>query len=90
LESEGFEIAFNEPKRKDELDDNATSNLSKEKLKEIYSQKVKIIDCFINGLKLADSIKQTWLIFNGAIIIWNQYLNIFKNPTNDNKLLPDI
>jgi len=37
LESEGFEIAFNEPKRKDELDDNTTSDLSKEKLKEIYN-----------------------------------------------------
>ena len=57
LEGEGFEIAFTDPKRKDELDENGTSNLDEAKLKDIYDKKVKIIDCFINGLKLADSIK---------------------------------
>jgi len=30
------------------------------------------------------------LIFNGAITIWNQYLHLFKDSTNDTQLLPDI
>jgi len=38
-------------------DDESDMSLSKERLKEIYDKKVKIIDCFINGVKLADSIK---------------------------------
>ncbi len=45
---------------------------------------------FLKGLKLAESIKQTWLVFNGAINIWNSFLPIFRNPINDNKLLPEI
>ena len=45
---------------------------------------------FVKGLKLADSIKQTWLVFNGAIYIWNNFLTIFRNPINDSKLLPEI
>jgi hypothetical protein len=44
----------------------------------------------VRGLKLADSIKQSWLVFNGAIYIWNNFLPIFRNPINDSKLLPEI
>ena len=41
----------------------------------------------MKGLKLAESVNQTWLIFNGAINIWNNYLDIFRHPMNDSKLL---
>ena len=42
------------------------------------------------GLKLADSLQQSWLLFNGAIYIWNSYLPYFRVPQNDAKLLPEI
>ena len=43
-----------------------------------------------NVCKLAEVSKQTWLIFNGGIQIWNNYLPIFRNPTNDQKLYAEI
>lgn len=45
---------------------------------------------FLKGLKLADSINQTWLVFNGGIYIWNNFLPVFRNPINDNKLLSEL
>lgn len=44
----------------------------------------------MKGLRLAETVQQSWLIFNGAIYIWNNYLPVFRNPINDSKLLPDI
>lgn len=38
------------------------------------------------GLEIAESIQQHWLVFNGAIYIWNNFLHIFRNPGNDPKL----
>jgi hypothetical protein len=49
-----------------------------------------IFNLGINGLKLADSINQSWLVFDGAIIVWNSYLNVFCDKSNDSKLFPDI
>lgn len=49
-----------------------------------------MVSNYLKALKLADSIKQTWLVFNGGIYIWNNFLPIFRNPINDNKLLPEI
>jgi hypothetical protein len=44
----------------------------------------------LKALKLAESIQQSWLIFNGAIYIWNNYLPVFRNPINDSRLMPEI
>ena len=41
-------------------------------------------------MELAEQIQQSWLIFNGAIYIWNNFLHIFKNPKNDPLLLPEL
>lgn len=58
--------------------------------KRIQESKQKIVDCLVSGLKLADQINQSWLVFKGAIIIWNNYLTLFSNKSNDSKLFPDI
>jgi hypothetical protein len=86
LIKDNFEIAFAEPIRVDE----ATEELLQEKQDYVVQQKRKMCSYFLKGLKLADSIKQTWLVFNGAIYIWNNFLPIFRNPINDNKMLPEI
>jgi hypothetical protein len=41
-------------------------------------------------MELAEQTQQSWLIFNGAIYIWNNFLHIFKNPKNDPLLLPEL
>lgn len=45
---------------------------------------------FGKGLELAESIQQHWLVFNGAIYLWNNFLHVFRNPTNDSKLHKDL
>lgn len=45
-----------------------------------------MFEFYEKGLKLAESIQQHWLIFNGAIYIWNNFIHIFRNPINDSKL----
>jgi hypothetical protein len=52
--------------------------------------KTDIIDFHLKALNLINSIQQNWMIFNGAISIWNSYLMTFKNPLNDERLLPEI
>ena len=52
----------------------------------INEYKKKIVDHFLNGLETAYKIKQKWLIFNAGIILWNNYLPVFKNSINDSKL----
>jgi len=49
-----------------------------------------MVEYFLKGLERADSINQSWLVFNGAIYIWNNFLSIFRNPTSDSKLLDSI
>lgn len=56
----------------------------------MLTQKKDIIEDYMKGLKQADSLQQSWLLFNGAIIIWNSYLPYFRSPQNDAKLLPEI
>jgi hypothetical protein len=65
-------------------------SLTEDQKKKLLDQKNSIITFLLKGLKLAESVNQTWLIFNGAINIWNNYLDIFRHPMNDSKLLPRI
>lgn len=93
LLKDGFEIAFIEAVQANEEEEEVEiqrTELSLEKKTEILGLKRAIIDYYKKALKLAESIQQTWLIFNGAIYVWNNYLPIFRNPTNDPKLLPEI
>jgi hypothetical protein len=53
-------------------------------------RKRKIFGYFSKGIELAEQTQQSWLIFNGAIYIWNNFLHIFKNPINDPNILPEI
>ena len=60
--------------------------LSEEKKNEVSAQKKLLFEYYEKGLKLAENIQQHWLIFNGAIYIWNNFIHIFRNPINDSKL----
>lgn len=88
LIKDNFEIAFADPVRVEESED--PEELGQDKRDQVMSLKRKMCSNFVKGLKLADSIKQTWLVFNGAIYVWNNFLTIFRNPINDSKLLPEI
>lgn len=66
-------------------------SLAEEKTPEQIRQiKVDIVDYHLKALDLINQIQQNWMIFNGAINTWNNYLMTFKNPLNDEKLLPEI
>ena len=64
--------------------------VSEEKKKEVEEKKKVIFKMFARGLELAQSIQQYWLVFNGAIYIWNNFLHIFRNPVRDSQLHPDL
>lgn len=85
---DNLEVAFADPVRID--DEDKKEELGESEREHIIKRKQKIFKSFSRGIELADSIKQSWLIFNGAIYIWNNFLHIFKNPINDSKLLPDL
>lgn len=63
---------------------------SEEEKNKLNQTKRDIVDCHIKALALASKVGQNWMIFNGAIYIWNNYLMTFKNPLNDTKLIPEI
>lgn len=66
------------------VDDPTSSNEADEKIK------YEINANFIRGVQLSLEINQTWLVFNGGILIWNVYLPVFKNNQNDARLHPMI
>ena len=92
LLKDNFEIAFADAVRinVDEGEGDILEPITPEKSEQTLNYKKAIVNHFIDGLKIAESIQQTWLIFNGAIYVWNNYLPIFRNPSNDGKLLPEI
>lgn len=61
-------------------DENKVDNSSK--------TKIEIINSFIKGTEIAVKLKQTWLIFNAGILVWNIYLPLFKNVQNTQKFHP--
>ncbi|EAR90704.2 hypothetical protein TTHERM_00705200 (macronuclear) [Tetrahymena thermophila SB210] len=92
LIKDNFVIAFADPERieAEEENENVQEELSAEKKKEVLEKKENLVAYFLKGLELADSINQSWLVFNGAIYIWNNFLSIFRNPIFDSKLLSSI
>lgn len=65
-------------------------DLPEEAKQAFHATKLAIIEHYAKGLKLADLLSQSWMLFNGAIFLWNTYLKFFKNPQNDAKLLPEL
>lgn len=51
--------------------------LEEEKSK-FKSLKVEFAKRIQQGIKLASAGKQSWLIFNGVILFWNNYLPVFR------------
>lgn len=41
-------------------------------------------------MELSEQSQQSWLIFNGAIYVWNNFVHVFKNPKNDSLLIPEL
>ena len=85
LMNEGYEFAFADHIRFDS--DSKYKEIKSEELDEL---KINIMAHYEKALELAISIKQYWLVFNGAINIWNNYLPVFKNSLNDSKLHPNV
>ena len=87
-----YEIAFKDPIKlqSEEQGDELQEEPSEEEMNKILYQKEIVVENFIDGLKKAESIQQAWLIFNGAVYIWNNYLPVFRNPANDSRLHPGI
>ncbi|KAL4435549.1 hypothetical protein ABPG74_020325 [Tetrahymena malaccensis] len=92
LIKDNFVIAFADPERieLEEENENVQEELTAEQKKEVLEKKENLVAYFLKGLELADSINQSWLVFNGAIYIWNNFLSIFRNPIFDSKLLSSI
>jgi hypothetical protein len=88
LTKRNFEVAFEEPVMIDSEEE--TKPLSEDEQQGLLKQKRQILAYYSRGLQLAKSIGQHWLVFNGAIYIWNNFLPIFRNPSNNTRLLPEM
>ena len=64
--------------------------LTEAKSKEIKERKSEVNTFLKKNLEFALTAQQNYLIFNGAICLWNNFLHIFRVTTNDNKLRADL
>ena len=85
LGTKGYHFAF-----VDEPEVSSQGGFSEYSDEELLRKKKSIIKAFESGAVLAESIAQYWMVFDGAITLWNCYLPIFKNSLNDGALLPEI
>lgn len=58
--------------------------------KEAKDKKAEVIAFLRKNLDYAKESQQTYLAFNGAICLWNNFLHIFRVTTNDSKLTPQL
>jgi len=58
--------------------------------KEARSKKDELLLYLKKTLEHASNTQQSYLIFNGAICIWNNFLHIFKINANDTKIRNDF
>jgi hypothetical protein len=70
----------------DDQDDREFTNEDRARFQE---WKVKFTEHIIKAIKLGSQANQTWLIFNGAVEFWNNYLPIFKQPSFYEKILAE-
>ena len=59
-------------------DDQDERDFTNEDKAKFHEQKAKFTEHIIKAIKLGSQASQTWLIFNGAVEFWNNYLPIFK------------
>ena len=54
-------------------------------------KQLEVIKYFSKAHELLKIDQKYWfMLFNGAIFIWNNYLPVFRNPVNDVKLLKEL
>jgi hypothetical protein len=63
---------------------------SEGKTKEARERKGEVTAFLKRNLEFALTAQQNYLVFNGAICLWNNFLHIFRVTANDVKLRPDL
>lgn len=59
-------------------DDQDERDFTNEDRVRFQEQKVRFTEHIIKAIKLGSQASQTWLMFNGAVEFWNNYLPVFK------------
>ena len=65
-------------------------SLKEEEKKELKNQKTDVVSYLKKCLELSLTSQQSYLTFNGAICIWNNFHHLFRVNANDSKLRPDV
>ena len=81
LTSKGHSFAFSK--------DDSAGEFHEYTEEELLKKKRQIVKDFQSGAELAERLGQHWMVFDGAVTLWNCYLPVFKNSLNDGKLLPE-
>jgi len=53
-------------------------------------KKAEVVSYLKNSLEYALKTQQSYLAFNGAICIWNNFLHLFRVNANDSKLRTEV
>ena len=64
--------------------------MKEEQKKEVQEKKSEVVLFLKKSLDYAQISQQSYLTFNGAICIWNNFLHLFRVNANDSKLRPDV
>jgi len=96
LLGKGYEVGYAKAVRVDEdvsnplPPDESTPIPEEEKLSpsDLDRFKASLLSEISQGLALATSIKQAWLVTNGAVILWNQYLSVLRVPEFEAHIYP--
>jgi hypothetical protein len=74
LTDEGVEFALEEV-----VATNPDQTIPLDRHEAYNAMKTDIIACFIKAVQIAFNLKQTWLVFNAGVLIWNTYLLPFRS-----------
>lgn len=72
------------------LFDEDDSNLDETQKQQIKDKKTEVITHLKKSLEYAQKTQQSYITFNGAICVWNNFLHLFRVIANDSKLRPDV
>ena len=91
LLEEDLEIAYFDLKTLEEEDEEEFEPREfTEEQKRMYAEwKEKVYTHIEKGCEMGLSVRQTWLVYNAAIILWNLYLPVVRLPDFQSKLIPN-